>query len=191
MMAALATGSILVPAVVAAVGLAGSVLVFAALLPAFLALVWPGLRALDRRSAVPLRALTLLRRLRLFEALEPPALEGLARSADWVTVPAGRVIIREGERGDRFYVLESGTVSVTRDGVHVRTLDAAGDGFGEIALLRDVPRTATVTADVETTLMILTREPFLAAVTRHPVVVAAAGRVVEARLLADREAPPA
>jgi Cyclic nucleotide-binding domain/Major Facilitator Superfamily len=185
MMAALAVGSILVPVVVAMVGLETSVLVFAAFLPVVLVLAWPGLRAMDRRAAVPARGLDLLRRIPMFDALDPPALEGLARAAAWIEVAAGAVVIREGDVGDRFYVLESGAVEVERGGAHVRALTSSGDAFGEIALLLDVPRTATVTAAATSTMLVLDRATFLAAVTGHPVVHTVAARTVDAHLRAD------
>ena len=187
MMAALALGSILVPIVVALTGTGGAILVFAATLPLIVVLTWPGLRAVDRRAGVPVRELTLLQRTALFQAMPVPSMEGLARAAAWVTAPAGSTIIREGDPGETFYIVESGAVAVTRGGQPIRTLDAPGDGFGEIALLRDIPRTATVTAVTETVLLTLGRREFLAAVTGHPVVVAQAGRVVEGLLLADQE----
>ena len=189
-MAALAVGSILVPVVVALVGLQGSALLFAALLPALLGLAWPGLRALDRRAVLAARELALLRQLRLFEALDPPIIEALARAATWTTVRAGSVVIREGEPGDRFYVLASGAMRVTRADRHLRDYHTVGEGFGEIALLRDVPRTATVTALAESTLLVLRRDAFLAAVTGHPAAAAEADRVVAAHL-EDRVSGPA
>ena len=139
-----------------------------------------------------MRELALLRRLRYSPGDADPTLEG--------TRPRGRLaaargqrstIIREGDPGETFYIVESGAVAVTRGGQPVRTLDAPGDGFGEIALLRDIPRTATVTAVTDTVLLTLGRREFLAAVTGHPVVGAEAGRVVEGLLLADREAAEA
>jgi MFS family permease len=186
-MAALAVGSIVVPVVVAGVGLQASVLVFAAILPITLALAWPALRAIDRRAIVPARSISLLRTLSLFEALDPPVMEALARSATWLTVPAGAVVIREGELGDRFYVLESGAMRVTRDGRHLRDMERTGEGFGEIALLRDVPRTATVTAAVESSLLVLDRPSFLWAVTGDASVAAEAARIADARI-ADQPA---
>jgi len=189
MMLALAVGSILVPLVVALVGLETSVLVFAALLPVVLALAWPGLRALDRRASVPVRELELLRRIPMLEALDPPAMEGLARAAVFVAAPAGVPVIREGEVGDRFYILESGAVEVTRGGTPVRTLSSTGDSFGEIALLLDVPRTATVTTSAPSVLLVLDRAPFLAAVTGHPVVSATATRTVDTHLRSDASRP--
>jgi hypothetical protein len=71
----------------------------------------------------------------------------------------------------------------------MRDFDAIGEGFGEIALLRDVPRTATVTALAESTLLVLGRDAFLAAVTGHPAAAAEADRVVAARL-EDRDPGP-
>ena len=142
MMAALALGSILVPIVVALTGTDGAILVFAAMLPMIVVLTWPGLRAIDRRAGVPVRELTLLRLTPLLQAMPIPSLEGLARAAAWVSAPAGTVIIREGDPGETFYIVESGSVEVSRGGQPIRTLGAAGDGFGEIALLRDIPRTA-------------------------------------------------
>jgi hypothetical protein len=186
--AALAVGSIVVPLIVALVGLSGAVLVFAAVLPLSVLAAWPGLRSIDRRADVPVRAIALLRRLRLFEALDAPTIEFLARTAAWITVPAGTLVIREGDPGDRFYVLEAGSVEVSRGGATVRTLAATGDGFGEIALLRDIPRTATVRTLEETVLLALGRSEFLAAVTGTPAVSQAAGRLVDAQLLADRGA---
>ena len=140
---------------------------------------------------VPVRALALLRRLQLFAGLAPPTLESLARSGVWQSVPRSTVVIREGDPGDTFYIVESGAVAVTRGGQPIRTLYAAGDGFGEIALLRDIPRTATITAVTDTVLLTLGRREFLAAVTGHPVVSAEAGRVVEGLLHADGEAAEA
>jgi len=186
MMAALAVGSILVPVMVAVVGVDRAVIVFAAFLPIVLLLAWPGLRALDRRAQVPVRALALLRRLPMFEALGAPAIESLARAATWVTLPAGVEVIREGDPGDRFYVIETGAVRVSRGGSPIRVLASRGDSFGEIALLRDIPRTATVATTAHTDLLALGRAEFLAAVTGNPVVTARADQTIDAHLHADR-----
>lgn len=180
--AALAVGSIIVPIVIALVGLQASIVVFAVLLPLIVGLAWRGLAGIDRRAVVPTRAIGLLRRLRLFEALDPPVLEALGRAATWITVPPGTVVIHEGDPGDRFYVLGSGAVRVTRGERHLRDLERVGEGFGEIALLRGVPRTATVTALVETSLLVLERAAFLSAVTYHPTATAEADRIATDRL---------
>jgi hypothetical protein len=177
-MAGLAVGAFLVPVFVSLVGLLGAIVVAAALLPVAVGLTWSRLAALDRRAVAPIRELELLRRTALFRPLPIPQLEAVARHATWVTVPAGQVIIREGEHGDRFYVLASGAVTVERDGRLLREMTSAGQGFGEIALLRDVPRTATVTATADSELLVIERGPFLAAVTGHPDAFASAQRQV-------------
>jgi hypothetical protein len=177
-MAGLAVGAFLVPVFVSLVGLLGAIVVAAALLPVAVGLTWSRLAALDRRAVAPIRELELLRRTALFRPLPIPQLEAVARHATWVSVPAGQVIIREGEHGDRFYVLASGAVTVERDGRLLREMTSAGQGFGEIALLRDVPRTATVTATADSELLVIERGPFLAAVTGHPDAFASAQRQV-------------
>ncbi|MEX1173439.1 MAG: cyclic nucleotide-binding domain-containing protein [Chloroflexota bacterium] len=177
-MAALAVGSVLVSVLVSAVGLITTIIVIAAILPAVVLVAWSRLADLDHRAAVPIRALALLRSTRLFAPLPPPQLEAIARRGIWLSVPSGTVLIREGDPGDRYYVLASGVVRVEQGGRHVRDLDRAGEGFGEIALLRDVPRTATVISASEVAVFAVDRAPFLAAVTGHPVAHATAQRVV-------------
>ncbi len=177
-MAGLAVGSILVAAIVGIFDLIGAIAVVAVLLPVIVVLTWSRLSALDRRSVVPAQALALLRRTVLFGPLSPPQLESVARRAVWLTEPSGTVFIREGDHGDRYYVLASGIVRVEQGGRLLRELDRPGDGFGEIALLRDVPRTATVTAVTEVAVLAVDRAPFLAAVTGHPAAFRAAQEVV-------------
>lgn len=177
-MGALAGGAILVPALVAILGLTGAIFAIGAVLPLTVVLIWAQLVALDARTSVPVLAITLLRRVSLFGPLPAPGLEAVARRATWLTVDAGAVLIREGDIGDRYYVLASGAVRVERDGRFLRELQTPGDGFGEIALLRDVPRTATVTATTETVLLAIDRASFLSAVTGNPFVLARAETVV-------------
>jgi CRP-like cAMP-binding protein len=98
-----------------------------------------------------------------------------------VEAGAGDVIIREGDEGDRFYVIESGTVEVTRGGTHVVSL-GPGDFVGEIALLRNVPRTATVTVTSPAVLQALERKDFIPVVTGHGDVSEAAEDAMTARL---------
>jgi len=174
-----ALGAVLVPVIVAAIGLVPGIIVVAAVLPVLVALGWPRLVSLDARTKPPVRELELLRTTALFRPLPLPQLEAVARRATWVTAPAGATIIAEGDPGDRFYVLASGALRVERARQFIRELTEPGEGFGEIALLRAVPRTATVTAIRPTTLLAIDRAPFLAAVTGHPAAFAAAESVVD------------
>ena len=100
----------------------------------------------------------------MFALLPAPALEGLARSLEPVDVPAGETVIRQGEPGDRFYAIADGSLAVEVDGRRVGEMSRP-DGFGEIALLRDVPRTATVRALSPARLYALPKAAFLSAVT--------------------------
>jgi CRP-like cAMP-binding protein len=99
--------------------------------------------------------------------LAAPTMERLARAVEHVTVPADEVVVREGESGDRYYLVFDGVASVTVDGRDLRQLNAE-DSFGEVALLRDVPRTATVRAVSQLTLLGVPRDDFLEAVTGSP-----------------------
>ena len=145
-MLGLAAGSVLVPVLVALTGLLGAALVVAAVLPVAVLLAWGRLARLDRADGGAGPRDRAAARQHALPAAAGRQLEAVARRAVWLTVPAGTVVIREGDPGDRFYVLAAGAVRVERDGRHLRDMATVGDGFGEIALLRDVPRTATVTA---------------------------------------------
>ena len=103
----------------------------------------------------------------MLRPLPLPAVEQLARGLEPVRVPAGRAVFHQGDPGDRFYVIETGAADVVGDGRLVTTL-GPGDGFGEIALLRRVPRTATVRAVTDLQLHALTCNRFLPVVTGFP-----------------------
>lgn len=182
-MVGLAVGSMLVPILVALGGLTGATIVVALLMPLIVGIAWRGLADLDRRSVVPVEELELLRQTSLFRPLPAPQLEAVARRASWLTLPAGTPVIREGEPGDRFYVIASGALRVEREGKHLRDMTETGDGFGEIALLRGVPRTASVTTTADTRLLAVERAPFLAAVTGHPDAFAAAEQEAAGRAM--------
>lgn len=184
-MAALAVGSVLVSLLAEAIGLTPAILGVALILPALVAVSWTRITALDRRVVVPVRAIALLRGTRLFSPLPAPQLEAIARRGTWLTYPSASVLIREGDPGDRYYVLASGAVRVEQGGRTLREIDRPGDGFGEIALLRDVPRTATVTTTTEVAVFAIDRAPFLAAVTGHPDAFTVADREAAARLRSD------
>jgi cAMP-binding proteins - catabolite gene activator and regulatory subunit of cAMP-dependent protein kinases len=180
-LASLALGAVLAPFVVLALGVQGALVVVGLLLPAGIALSWLGLRAMDQHALVPRRALELLRVVEIFAPLPPPQLEWVARHARWITIEPGEALITEGDVGDAYYVLESGSLTVTKGGELLRILTGRADAVGEIALLRDVPRTATVTASAESVMLRLSRAEFLEAVTGHAQAHEAARRVVDAR----------
>ena len=166
-MAALAAGSLVVPILVLFVGVDGAVLVCAALLPIAVAASWSRLTALDLRTVVPVRAIALLRMARIFAPLPAPPLESVARRAVWRQVPADTVVIKQGDVGDTYYLLASGSVRVAQDGHFIRDMAKVGDGFGEIALLHGVPRTATATTIEPSELLVIDRATFLGAVTGY------------------------
>ncbi|HKP17904.1 MAG TPA: MFS transporter [Gaiellaceae bacterium] len=174
-------GAILAPLLIDALGIRWALVATGAFLPALAALTWRQLLTIDAGARAPTDGLRLLERIPIFAPLPTPSLERLASQLDEVAVPAGGTVIRQGDAGDRFYVVESGRLSVTVDGVPSREL-AAGDFFGEIALLRDVPRTATVVAETDARLHALGRDQFLAAVTGYAPSARAADAVVGARL---------
>jgi CRP-like cAMP-binding protein len=137
------------------------------------------MRALDVEVA-PSRQQQLVDGVPMFGPLSLAAKERLAAKLLPLDLPEGAAIVRAGEVGDRFYLIDSGTVRVGLE--YGEKQSGPGDYFGEIALLRDVPRTATVTAVSSARLYTLERADFLAAVTGHALAEAAAHEVVDARL---------
>src|SRR5262249_30622209 len=140
--------------------------------------------SLDTEAPVPVVQIALLRSIPLFAELPAPAVEGLAAALTPAEVPAGTVLIRQGENGDAYYAIAAGQLDVFQDGHFVRQC-GRGEGVGEIALLRAVPRTATVTAHTDATVYQLAREPFLTAVLGHAATQRQALGIAEARLAAD------
>jgi len=177
---AMALGSAITPLLIHMWGLQWTLGIFAIMISAA---VVPALGRLKRMNAT-LRepeGLDLLRRIPLFAPLEPKSLERIAQQLVRLEVPAGDAVIREGEEGDRFYLIESGQLTATFEGKVLRLM-GPGDPFGEIALLRDVPRTATVTADEPSVLLALEREPFLEAVTGNSEVNSRADDLISRRI---------
>lgn len=166
-------GALAAPVALHILGTRWTLVAFGAVLPVVSLAFWSGLRRLDG-SASPL--VQLLRRVEIFAPLPLPALEQLAHSLSEVRFPGGAIVIRAGEPGDKFYVVADGEVEIEG------TSFGAGSSFGEIALLRDVPRTATVTTRTDAVLYALERDEFLAAVTGSEPSSAAAEAVVARRL---------
>jgi MFS family permease len=179
--AGLALGALLAPLVVVFLGVPATVVVFGLVLPVGLVLAWAGLRAIDRHALVPVRAANLLRDDVIFAPMPQASVEWLARRTRWLTVEPGQVLITEGETGDAYYVLESGVLVVTQAGRELRVCDTRGDGVGEIALLRAVPRTATVSARETSVLLKIGRAEFLEVVAGHASARDAAQQVMTSR----------
>ena len=158
---AMALGAAGAPLLIKHVGYRATLVVVGVGVAVYALSTMPRMRELDARLAEP-EGVSLLRSIGLFAPLQPAMLETLAHRMERVSVPAGTVIVNQGEVSDRFYVIEAGEVEVTQDGTLRRT-EGRGEFFGEIGLLRDVPRTATVTATIDTDLLALDRDSFLAA----------------------------
>jgi len=161
----LAVGAAVAPVMIALLGESAAFVLTGALLvvPALLAL--PSLAGLDRTGVLAAHRIRLLRSLSLFAPLPAPDLERLALVSDRCKAATGEQLIEQGAVGDCFYAVESGRYEVVKDGASVALL-GPGDYFGEIALLRDVPRTASVTCVEEGELVVLDREPFVTAMSR-------------------------
>jgi MFS family permease len=183
-MAGLAIGAVLVPVLVHLGGSRLALLGVAAVLPLAAAAGGRALFSLDTQAPVPVVQIALLRSIPLFAELPAPAVEGLAAALIPAEVPAGAILIRQGAEGDAYYAIAAGQLDVIQDGRFVRRC-GRGEGVGEIALLRAVPRTATVTAHTDTTVYKLAREPFLTAVLGHAATQRQAHGLAEARLAAD------
>ena len=185
MMAATALGALAVPVLIAIVGEPGAFVVAGLSLPVVALLAGRALILADRTAVLRPAQVRLLRGIPLFAPLAAPVLEALAAGMVAERVAAGATIVRQGDPGDRYFVIANGSVAVDVDGRQVNA-QGPGEGFGEIALLRDVPRTATVRTIDDVALYSLRRELFLAALTGVPASRAAAERIVRERLAASR-----
>jgi hypothetical protein len=170
-----ALGALAVPILVVAFGTTGGIIAAGLALALVALAAVPVYLGAERTDPGLLRDIRLLRGVPMFEPLSAPVIERLATGAVRLSVTSGATIVREGEPGDRFYVLAEGSAEVLVAGRAARVL-GGGDVFGEIALLRDVPRTATVRAVTPVELLALDRAPFLEALT---------GQLRSRRLAAD------
>jgi MFS family permease len=165
-LAAMALGSISASVFYELLGIRGALLLVAALLPVFVALTWTRLRAFEIGAPVAEEQFQLLRGNSIFAPLPVATLERISHGLVAVKAPPGEEVITQGDPGDRFYLIEEGQVEVFEDG-EFRRNEGPGESFGEIALLRDVPRTATVRTTKPTTLLALEPDQFISAVTGH------------------------
>ncbi len=157
-------GSIIAQILIAVGGVDDALIGIGVFFAALLVLTFRSLRVADDSADIPIVAIGLLRMIPTFAPLPPLAIETVARAAIEVPFEAGQVVMSEGDEGDRFYAVADGSYDIVVGGLHVRTVER-GDGFGEIALLANMGRTATVTANRAGSLLAIQRDPFLAAVT--------------------------
>ena len=187
-MGGVALGSIAAPALVEGIGPRAAFIVIGAILPLLTVLTYRRLAEIDSAVA-PAPELELIERVPMFAPLSVAAKERVAAHLIPLSVNAGELVIRAGETGDRFYIVGDGELDISAAGLH--TTAHTADFFGEIALLRDVPRTATVKAIVDTELYALQRNDFLAAVTGVAAAHAAGQAVAEERLAHSPQTPRA
>ena len=181
-----AVGGLLAPLLLVTLGLEGALAVTGLVLPILALATWPAIRRLDEEAVVDSARIAQIRADPLFAPLSMAIIEQLAGQLEPENFAAGQWILREGTAGDRYHIVREGRVQVSQAGRVVREC-GPGEGLGEIALLRRVPRTASVRALTPVETLALGRDDFLAAVTGHPASRLAADEVVEARLAS----PPA
>jgi predicted MFS family arabinose efflux permease len=180
LIAGMALGSAVTPFLISSFGLQWALAILALVVGIPALSFIPRCLRLDGTLRAP-AGTALLRGIAIFSPLSPVKIESLAGSLTTETAAAGTAIVREGDVSDRFLVIVSGRVEVTQGGEHLR-FEGPGEFFGEIGLLRDVARTATVTALEDTTLYSLARDDFLDAVNGVDESLAAADDVVMRRL---------
>jgi MFS family permease len=159
----MAVGSLAMPILMGWIDLRAALAVVGGTVAAIALIGLPRLHGIDQRVLAP-PLLRMLRKVPIFSPVARPAQERIARTLEPRSVPAGEIVFRQGDAGDHYWIIQSGRVEVQVDGERRREL-GPGEGFGEIALLRDVPRTATVTAIDDLELLGVARDDFIPAIT--------------------------
>jgi MFS family permease len=176
-------GSLVAPVLVIVLGLQGALVVTGLLLPVVAVATGRFVKQAEDRAVVPDRQLGLLRGVTMLAPLPMTVIEQLASAAEFHRVAEGANVVTQGERGETFYIIAQGSADVVHDGELVTQL-RVGDAFGEIALLRDVPRTATVRAASDLEVLRLGRRAFVGAVCGSSQSLDAADAMVGTRLQA-------
>ena len=174
-------GSVVTPVVIDVLDARGALVALGAVCPVLALLSWRRLRGIDDSMEARDEELTRLRAVPMLRPLPVPVMDHLARNLTREEVPAGQPVFEQGDQGDRFYVIAAGEADVFGDSRRIRTLQG-GDSFGEIALLRDVPRTAEVRARTQLDLYTLTRDVFVPAVSGYGPAAAAGDEAVVSML---------
>jgi MFS family permease len=183
-----ALGGLLAPLLIEVLGRRPALVAVGLLAPVAVAACWPALRRLDGRLRVRDADVEILRTVPMLGVLPATTIEQLGARLERAEYAPAQAVFEQGDAGDRFYVVESGRAEVVLGGGVVNTL-GAGDGFGEIALLNDMPRTATVRASGDEPLRVgaLQRSAFLTAVTGYPVSATAGQELVLSIMARDAE----
>ncbi len=161
-------GGLLAPGLVVWFGIRGALITAGLPLPIVVIVGWRMLRTLDASAGERTNVLTLLHGVPCLQPLDMASLGLLATAVQTVRVPIGTDVVRQGDPGDGFYVVKAGSADVLVDGYAVGRVEQAGS-FGERALLRDAPRTATVRSTEPMELLTLSREDFLSGLTGQPI----------------------
>jgi MFS family permease len=185
---AVGLGSILTPLLIHFFGIRGALVAIGLITPVVVALAWSRLARVDEGLGAQADIIERLREVTMLRPLPISTIEHLARSVLEESVGPGETVIEQGQVGDSFYVIIAGEVEVMKNGRLLRVL-SDGESFGEIALLRDVPRTTTVRARTPSTLYKLDRRHFVPTVSGYSESAAEAETVVETRLAASAVRP--
>ena len=183
-MLGVALGSLAAPFIVQLAGLRGGLVVTGLILPMLAVVAASAIRRADLAAIVPERQMRLLRGVAMFRPLPLTVVEQIAGSLEPMAFSTGQEVCRQGEPGDRFFIIDEGHAEVERSGSILRHL-AEGDSFGEIALLRDVTRTATVRAEDALKTFSLKQLDFVSAVTGNPQAAVVADSLIQDRLTED------